>query len=63
MWILKMNYFSQCLICGPRLLCWSIKAVFLPFWYLGQKAAPLLDKFDRNWEMETSGYYVTAKKR
>jgi SAM-dependent methyltransferase len=62
MWILKMNYFSQRFIRGPRPLRWAIKAVLLPFWYLGQKAAPLLDKLDRNWALETSGYYVTAKK-
>jgi len=36
--------------------------VLLLFWYLGQKAAPLLDKLDSNWALETSGYYVTAKK-
>ena len=60
---LKVNYFSKRFICGPRPLRWLIKAVLLPFWYLGQKAAPLLDKLDRNWALETSGYYVTAKKR
>jgi SAM-dependent methyltransferase len=62
MWFLKMNCFSQRLIRGPRPLRWAIKAVLLPFWYLGQKAAPLLDKLDRNWALEASGYYVTAKK-
>lgn len=61
-WILKINYFSQRLIRGPRLIRWAIKALLLPFWYLGQIAAPLLDKLDRNWALETSGYYVTAKK-
>ena len=60
---LKVNYFSKRFIRGPQPLCWLIKAVLLPFWYLGQKAAPLLDKLDRNWALETSGYYVTAKKR
>lgn len=63
MWVLKMNYFSQRLICGPRPLCWAIKTVLLPFWYLGQKVAPLLDRIDKNWALETSGYYVTAKKQ
>lgn len=62
MWILKANYFSQRFIRGPRTLRWAIRAILLPFWYLGQKAAPLLDKLDRNWALETSGYYVTAKK-
>ena len=62
MWILKMNYFSLRFIRGPRLLRWVIKAALLPFWYLGQKVAPLLDKLDRNWALETSGYYLTARK-
>lgn len=62
MWILKMNYFSTRFIRGPWLLRRLIKVILLPFWYLSQKAAPLLDKLDRNWALETSGYYVTAKK-
>jgi hypothetical protein len=36
--------------------------VFSIFWYLGQKSAPLLDKLDREWPLETSGYLVTARK-
>lgn len=63
MWILKMNYFSQRFIRGPRPLRWAIKAGLVPLWYLVQKAAPLLDKLDRNWALETSGYYVTATKQ
>lgn len=63
MWILKMTYFSQRLIRGPRVLRWAIKGVLLPFWYLAQKAAPLLDMLDKNWALETSGYFVTAKKQ
>ncbi|PPK51363.1 methyltransferase domain-containing protein [Marinobacter persicus] len=62
MWILKGNYFSQRFIRGPRPLRALVKAALLPFWYLGQKLAPLLDKLDKNWALETSGYYVTAKK-
>lgn len=63
MWILKMNYFSQRFIRGPRPLRWAIKAALAPLWYLGQKAAPHLDKLDRDWALEASGYYVTAKKQ
>lgn len=62
MWVLKMNYFTQRFICGPSWLRWGMTVMFLPFWYLSQKAAPLLDKLDRNWELETAGYFVTAKK-
>ena len=63
MWILKMNYFSLRFVRGPRLLRWTIKALLLPLWYIGQKVAPLLDKLDKNWALETSGYFVTAKKQ
>jgi len=59
---LKMNYFSLRFIRGPRPLRFLIKAGLIPFWYLGQVCAPYLDKLDRNWTLETTGYYVTARK-
>lgn len=62
MWLLKFNYFSLRLIRGPRLLRWAIRAVLLPIWYLDQKAATYLDKLDKNWAAETTGYFVTARK-
>ena len=60
--ILKWNYFTNRFVRGPKPLRLLIKAFLVPFWYLGQKTAPLLDKLDRNWELEASGYYVTARK-
>jgi len=60
--ILKLNYFTTRFIRGPRLLRLMIKAGLIPFWYLGQKLAPILDKLDKNWAAETRGYYVTARK-
>lgn len=62
MWILKMNYFSLRFVRGPKPLPCLIKAGLLPLWYVGQKLAPLLDKLDRKWSLETSGYFVTARK-
>ncbi|MDA3878204.1 MAG: methyltransferase domain-containing protein [Halothiobacillus sp.] len=62
MWILKMNYFSLRFIRGPRPLRWAIKVLLIPLWYLSQRVAPLLDKLDRNWALETAGYFVTARK-
>ena len=59
---MKINYFSLRLIRGPRLLKLIIRTGLNPFWYFGQKLAPLLDKLDKNWAAETNGYYVTAKK-
>jgi len=63
LWILKMNYFSQRFIRGPRFMRWAIKVVLLPLCYLSPKAAPLLDILVRNWAIGTLGYYVTAKKQ
>jgi len=60
--VLKWNYFTSRFIRGPKALRWLIKASLLPCWYLGQKMAPWLDRLDRNWALETSGYYVTARK-
>lgn len=62
MWILKLNYFTLRLIRGPRPLRWVIKAALIPLWYVGQRVAPQLDKLDKNWALETTGYFVTAKK-
>ncbi|MFC6669719.1 class I SAM-dependent methyltransferase [Marinobacterium aestuariivivens] len=59
---LKVNYFSLRFIRGPKLLRLVIKAVLLPFWYLAQTTAPLLDKLDKDWELEAPGYFVTARK-
>jgi SAM-dependent methyltransferase len=63
MWFIKMNYFSLRFIKGPKIFRGIKKAIFLPFWYIGQKIAPTLDrKFDKNWAAEAQGYYVVAKK-
>lgn len=62
MWILKANYFSLRLIRGPRFLRWALSAIFIPLWYLGQYAAPYLDKLDKDWALESTGYFITAKK-
>ncbi|MCX7161725.1 MAG: hypothetical protein NT083_01560 [Rhodocyclales bacterium] len=62
MMTLKMNYFSLRLILGPWLVRKVIGAVFRAGWYIGQKIAPLLDRLDRDWALEASGYFVTARK-
>lgn len=62
-WILKMNYFSLNFVRGPRLIRWVIKGLLNVIWYLSQKAAPYLDKLDKNWQAETQGYFVLARKR
>lgn len=62
MWILKMNYFSNRFVRGPKAIRWFVRISLLPFWFAGQVVAPLLDKLDRNWASEASGYCVTARK-
>ena len=61
MWFLKLNYQTARLVRGPRPLRWVIRAVLIPFWWLNQTLAPLLD---RVWaaEEETAGYFVKSIK-
>jgi SAM-dependent methyltransferase len=62
MYIMKINYFTLRFVMGPRMLRFLIKAFLVPFWFLGQIIAPYLDNIDRNWELESTGYVVIAKK-
>jgi len=62
MWILKINYFSLRFIKGPKPLRWLIKSILIPYWTIGQVLAPYLDKLDKNWSLETAGYFVIARK-
>lgn len=59
---MKLNYFSRRFVRGPKLVRYPILGMLIIFWCFGQKAAPLLDKFDRKWELEATGYLVTAKR-
>jgi SAM-dependent methyltransferase len=63
MWILKFNYFTTRFVGGPTRLRQLIKLCLSPFWYLGQKSAPLLDWLDKHWHKETIGFVVTANKK
>lgn len=62
MLILKMNYFSCRFVRGPKSLCLLIKLFLVPLWFFGQVLAPLLDMLDKNWDLETTGYVITARK-
>ena len=61
MWVLKLNYQTARLVRGPRPLRWVLRALLIPFWWLGQVLAPLLDRVWRE-ERETAGYFVVARK-
>lgn len=62
MMTLKLNYFSLRLIRGPWPLRSAINLVLHLFWYVGQKFAPILDRLDKRWALETNGYFLTARK-
>jgi len=55
MWILKINYQTV------RYARGVFKFLFIPFWFLGQVVAPVLDQYDHN-PHETADYTVTARK-
>lgn len=61
MWFLKLNYQTARLVCGPRPLRWLIRGMLIPFWWLNQTIAPVVDRVWRA-EGETAGYFVTARK-
>ena len=60
--ILKLNYFSLGLVRGPRLLRGIARTLLTVGWYLGQRLASFLDRFDPDWAAEAPGYFVTAIK-
>ena len=64
MMALKLNYFTIRMFKLPKPL-WKIWLLSLvPFWVFNQTIAPIFDKwFDRNWKLETSGYWVLAREK
>jgi SAM-dependent methyltransferase len=60
--ILKLNYFSLRLIRGPIWLRSIIRFTLSFVWWPTQRLAPLLDKMDRDWELEAPSYFLVAKK-
>ena len=62
MLFLKINYFSLRLIRGPLFFRFIIKNLFRISWVIGQLIAPYLDRLDKSWDREATGYFVTAYK-
>lgn len=62
MWFLKFNYASLRLIKGPKILRKIIGASLIPIWITTQTLAKVLDKIDKQKELESPGYFVIAKK-
>jgi len=63
MMAIKINYFTIRMFKLPKLL-WKLWLILLiPFWSVNQIIAPFLDRlFDKNYELETMGFWVVAKK-
>lgn len=61
---LKLNYFLARLIYKlPKIIMYFFAILLLPIWTITQMLAPLLDKIDKEWERETVGFIVIAKKK
>lgn len=59
---LKFNYFSLRFIRGPKILRGVIRLLLSGLWFCNQKMAPFLDKLDKDWNYETTGYFMICKK-
>jgi SAM-dependent methyltransferase len=60
--VMKLNYFSLRFVRGPRILRLVIHGALRICWYMSQTLAPYLDRIDRNWMLETTGYFAVARK-
>lgn len=60
-WFLKFNYQTTRLIRGPRWKRILVRALLIPFWWINQQLARVLDRWWKA-EEETAGYVVTARK-
>lgn len=61
-WILNGNYFSSRFVRRPWPLQGLIKGALIPFWYLIEKLAPLLDKLHKKSALKAAVCNVTATK-
>jgi len=61
--LIKTNYFSRKFIRGPKFIKWIITVLLIPIWTIFQFIAPILDRLDREPELEASGYTLVAKKK
>lgn len=59
---LKFNYFTLHMLRVPKPIRAFLKVLLMPFWFLGQVLAPLLDRLDVDWRLEAPCYWVVARK-
>lgn len=62
MWLIKVNYFTKRFVRGPKTLRNLLTFILVPFWFINQCIAPLLDHIDFNPEYESTGFIVLAEK-
>lgn len=60
---LKFNYFTARYTKGKSMLNKIIKFFLIPIWFANQLCSPILDKLDKNWELESSGFWIVARKK
>lgn len=59
---MKFNYFTERIVLRSKYKK-ILNFIFRPFWFINQKLAPILDgKFDKEWLLETTGYWIVAQK-
>lgn len=59
---IKTNYFLNRFIRGPLALRFLFATLLYPLFYFNQIIAPFLDKLDKNWSYESTGFVVVARK-
>jgi len=62
MMTMKRNYFTLRFVRGSKLRRLAVRWMLFPLWYLGQWTALFLDKLDKNWALESCGYFVAGRK-
>lgn len=62
MWILKLNYQTLRFVRGPKPVRTMTRMILIPFWWINQHLANILDRYWPNSDGETAGYCVTARK-
>lgn len=60
---LKFNYFSRRATVGKTLMACFFRVTLPLIWHVNQWLAKKLDRFDKNWGLETIGYVVVAEKK
>lgn len=59
---MKANYFSLRFLKASTPRNRVLRRLRAGVWYLDQTLAPWLDRLDRDWALETTGYFVTARR-